>query len=78
MWGRARWTSTLTLVVALVPHMLDKLGLSGLFGALLILAGIGVVAWNAPVVAAGLVLVLLGLALVVRRAAKSVMGMFGF
>jgi hypothetical protein len=65
-------------VVALVPHMLDKLGLSGLFGVLLILAGIGVVAWNAPIVAAGLVLVLLGLALVVRRAAKSVMGMFGF
>ncbi|WP_353634907.1 hypothetical protein ABSL23_04710 [Halobacterium sp. NMX12-1] len=58
--------------------MLDKLGLSGLFGILLILAGIGVVAWNAPIVAAGLVLVLLGLTLVVRRAAKSVMGMFGF
>ncbi|MCG1004493.1 MULTISPECIES: hypothetical protein [Halobacterium] len=57
--------------------MLDKLGISGVVGVLLVLAGIGVVAWNAPIVAAGLVLVLLGLALLVRRAAKSVMGVFG-
>jgi hypothetical protein len=58
--------------------MLDKLGLSGVFGALLMLAGVAIVAWKAPIVAAGIVLVLLGLALVVRRVAKSVMGMFGF
>jgi hypothetical protein len=58
--------------------MLDKLGLSGVFGVLLMLAGVGIVAWKAPIVAAGFVLVLLGLALVVRRMAKSVMGMFGF
>jgi len=58
--------------------MLDRLGPSGLLGVLLLLVGIAVVAWNAPVVAAGLALVLLGLGLVVRSAAKSVMGMFGF
>jgi len=58
--------------------MLDKLGPTGLLGVLLMVAGIAVVAWNAPIVAAGLVLVLLGLGLVVRSAAKSVMGMFGF
>ncbi|WP_232703468.1 DUF7470 family protein [Halobacterium wangiae] len=58
--------------------MLDKIGLSGVFGILLVLAGVGVVAWTAPVVAVGLVLVLVGFALVVRSAAKSVMGMFGF
>ncbi|WP_336035503.1 DUF7470 family protein [Halobacterium yunchengense] len=57
--------------------MLDKLGLSGALGALLVVAGVAVVAWRAPVVAAGIVLVLLGLGLVVRRGVKSVMGMFG-
>lgn len=65
-------------MVALLPHMLDKLGPAGLLGILLMVAGIAVVAWNAPIVAAGLVLVLAGLGLVVRSAAKSVMGMFGF
>ncbi|AHG02590.1 hypothetical protein HALDL1_02320 [Halobacterium sp. DL1] len=57
--------------------MLDKIGPSGIFGVLLVLAGVGIVAWTAPIVAAGLVLVLVGFALVVRSAAKSVMGMFG-
>ena len=57
--------------------MLDKIGPSGILGVLLVLAGVGIVAWNAPIVAAGLVLVLVGFALVVRSAAKSVMGMFG-
>ncbi len=64
-------------MVALVVHVLDKLGLSGALGALLVVAGVAVVAWRAPVVAAGIVLVLLGLGLVVRRGVKSVMGMFG-
>ncbi|WP_232686967.1 DUF7470 family protein [Halobacterium zhouii] len=58
--------------------MLDKLGLSGIVGALVSLAGVGIVAWKAPVVAGGIVLVLLGLALVVRSLAKSLMGVFGF
>lgn len=57
--------------------MLDKLGLSGIFGLLLMVAGIAVVAWKAPVVAAGLTAVIVGLALVARGAIQSVMGMFG-
>jgi len=65
-------------MVTLVPDMLDTLGLSGLFGALLVLAGVAIVAVKAPVVAAGIVLVLLGLGLIVRRVAKSLMGVFGF
>lgn len=57
--------------------MLDKLGITGIVGALLLLVGVGVVAWKAPVVAGGIVLVLVGLALVVRSAVRSVMGTFG-
>jgi len=57
--------------------MLDKLGLSGIVGLLLVVAGIAVVAWTAPVVAAGLTAVIVGLALVARGAIQSVMGMFG-
>lgn len=57
--------------------MLDKLGLSGVFGLLLVVVGVAVVAWRAPVVAAGLTAVIVGLALVARGAVQSVMGMFG-
>lgn len=58
--------------------MFDKLGISGVVGVLFVLAGVGIVAWKAPVVAAGIVLVLLGFALVARSIAKSLMGVFGF
>ena len=58
--------------------MFDKLGISGIVGVLFLLAGVGIVAWKAPVVAGGIVLVLLGLGLVVRSVAKSLMGVFGF
>src|SRR6056297_1116365 len=74
---RRHWTSTLTLTVAIHSAMLDKLGLSGVFGLLLVVVGIAVVAWQAPVVAAGLTAVIVGLALVARGAIQSVMGMFG-
>ncbi|MFC3477965.1 DUF7470 family protein [Halobacterium litoreum] len=57
--------------------MLDKIGLSGVLGILLVVAGVAVVAWKAPVVAAGLTAILLGVALVARGAIQSVMGMFG-
>jgi hypothetical protein len=58
--------------------VLDKLGISGIVGALISLAGVAIVAVEAPVVAGGIVLVLFGLALVVRSLAKSLMGVFGF
>lgn len=57
--------------------MFNKLGLSGVLGLVLMVAGVAVVAWRAPVVAAGLTAVLVGLALVARGAVQSVMGMFG-
>ena len=57
--------------------MLDKIGLSGILGILLVVAGVAIVAWQAPVVAAGLTAILLGVALVARGAIQSVMGMFG-
>jgi hypothetical protein len=57
--------------------MLDKLGRSGIVGLLLVVAGVAVVAWSAPVVAAGLTAVIVGLGLVARGAIQSVMGMFG-
>ncbi|MCF2206513.1 hypothetical protein PNQ92_02905 [Halobacterium salinarum] len=57
--------------------MFDKLGLSGVFGLVLMVVGVAVIAWKAPVVAAGLTAVLVGLALVARGAIQSVMGVFG-
>jgi hypothetical protein len=57
--------------------MLDKLDPLGYLGILLVLTGIGVVAWKAPVVAAGIAAVLLGVGLVAKSAVQSVMGMFG-
>ncbi|MFB6071956.1 MAG: hypothetical protein ABEJ88_03215 [Halobacterium sp.] len=57
--------------------MLDKLGITGLLGVLLVVAGVGVVAWKAPVVAVGLTAIILGVALVARGAIRSVMGIFG-
>jgi len=45
--------------------MLGKLGLPGVFGLLLLLAGVGLVAWESLVVAGGIALVIAGLGLVV-------------
>jgi len=57
--------------------MLDKLGTTGLLGLLCVLAGIVVVAWKAPIVAAGLAIVLVGLGLLVRRGLRAGMEMMG-
>ncbi|WP_224270479.1 DUF7470 family protein [Haloprofundus salinisoli] len=58
--------------------MLDKLGTAGVFGIVLLLAGIGIVAYQAPIVAAGLALVLAGVGLVAQGIVKSTMRAFGF
>ncbi|WP_224448137.1 DUF7470 family protein [Haloprofundus salilacus] len=58
--------------------MLDKLGTSGILGIVLLLAGIGIVAYQAPIVAAGLALVLAGVGLVAQGILKSTMQAFGF
>lgn len=58
--------------------MLDKLGTAGVTGALLLLAGLALVAWSAPIVAVGLALVLAGTGLVVKGLTTSLMRQFGF
>lgn len=57
--------------------MIDTLGKQGVFGGLLIAGGVGVLAWRDPVVGAALVIVLIGVALVAKGIASSVMEMFG-
>ncbi|WP_336336446.1 DUF7470 family protein [Haloarcula brevis] len=57
--------------------MLDKLGAVGIAGIVVLLAGIGLVAWKAPVVAAGIALVVGGLGLVVYGLVTTLLGAFG-
>ncbi|KPN29908.1 hypothetical protein SY89_00628 [Halolamina pelagica] len=57
--------------------MYDRLGIGGVVGLLLALGGIALIAWQAPIVAAGLAFVLAGLALVVRALVGNVMRQFG-
>ena len=57
--------------------MYERLGIGGIVGLLLVLGGIGLVAWQAPIVAAGLAFVLAGLGLVVRALVGNVMRQFG-
>ncbi|APW97226.1 hypothetical protein CHINAEXTREME_05320 [Halobiforma lacisalsi AJ5] len=57
--------------------MLDKLGPFGLVGILVLLAGIGLIAYANYVIAAGIALVLVGLGLVVKSLVSSVLQSFG-
>lgn len=57
--------------------MFDKLGLAGITGVLCCLAGIGIIASVAPVVAGGFTLVLVGLVLVARGLLSGVLSAFG-
>ncbi|MFB6267221.1 MAG: hypothetical protein ABEI31_06150 [Halodesulfurarchaeum sp.] len=57
--------------------MLQRLGLLGWTGIVLLLVGVATVAIADPVIAVGLVLVLVGTRLIVKRAADEVMGLFG-
>lgn len=57
--------------------MYDRLGIGGIVGLLLTLGGIALVAWQEPIVAAGLAFVLAGLGLVVRALVGNVMRQFG-
>ncbi|WP_313693646.1 DUF7470 family protein [Halorarum halobium] len=58
--------------------MLEKLGTVGLLGVLLVVGGIGLVAYADPVVAAGIALVIVGTGLVVKGLASGLMRQFGF
>ncbi len=57
--------------------MYERLGVGGIVGLLLALVGIALVAWQAPIVAAGLAFVLAGIGLVVRALVGNVMRQFG-
>jgi len=57
--------------------MFDKLGPVGIAGILLLLAGIGLVAWQNLILAAGLALVVAGIGLVVYGLVTSLLGAFG-
>lgn len=57
--------------------MLDKLGTTGILGIVLLLVGIAVVAYKAPIVAVGIALALVGLGLVAKGLVSNVMSMFG-
>lgn len=57
--------------------MFDKLGVAGLLGVVVMLGGIGLVAWQAPVVAAGIAFVVAGLGLIVYGMIQNLMTAFG-
>ena len=60
------------------PGVIDKLGTAGIAGALLLLAGLALIASADLIVAVGIALVLAGTGLVVKGLATSLMRQFGF
>lgn len=58
--------------------MLRTLGLVGITGLLIALAGVGIIAYVNPVLAGGVVLTLVGIALAVQALVKGVLSKFGF
>ncbi len=57
--------------------MLEKLGIVGVVGILVTVGGLGVIAYESPVIAAGLLLVLLGLGLGVFAIVKNTLSSLG-
>lgn len=57
--------------------MLDSLGTEGLLGLGLIVLAIALLTWYDPIVGAGVMILLAGVALVARGIANSVMSMLG-
>ncbi|WP_136718106.1 DUF7470 family protein [Halorientalis salina] len=57
--------------------MLDKLGVAGLFGFLLLVAGIGLLAYIDLLIAAGVAFVVAGLGLVVYGLVTNLLGALG-
>jgi hypothetical protein len=57
--------------------MIKQLGVLGILGLLLMLGGFAVVASEQPLVAAGLALILLGLAIIVRTLVQNALEMIG-
>ena len=57
--------------------MLDKLGITGILGVVVVLAGLGLIAYANPVVAAGMALVLFGFGLTVKSLVSGLLSSFG-
>lgn len=57
--------------------MLGRLGISGVVGVLVILGGLSLIAYANPIIAGGLVLVLVGIGLIIRGVVSSVMDAMG-
>ncbi|NHN46018.1 hypothetical protein G9464_00205 [Halostella sp. JP-L12] len=57
--------------------MLEKLGAIGVLGIVVILGGLGLIAWADPVVAAGMALVLFGFGLTVKALVSNLLSSFG-
>ena len=57
--------------------MLDKLGIAGILGVVVMLGGIALVAWEAPIVAAGIAFVVAGLGLIVYGMVQNLLTAFG-
>jgi len=57
--------------------MFDKLGIPGVLGVLFMLGGIAVVAFENPILAGGLALVVAGLGLIVFGLVKNLLSSFG-
>jgi hypothetical protein len=57
--------------------MLDKLGIAGILGVVVMLGGIALVAWQAPIVAAGIAFVVAGLGLIVYGMVQNLLTAFG-
>ncbi|ELZ06521.1 hypothetical protein C480_09290 [Natrialba aegyptia DSM 13077] len=72
-----RRTTPLISLACASQHMLKNLGLLGIVGIVVLLAGIGVIAYANWMVAVGIALVLAGLGLVVKSLVSSVLKQFG-
>lgn len=57
--------------------MIDKIGPLGIVGVVVLLAGIGLIAYANYIVAAGMALVLVGLGLVVKSLVSGMLQSFG-
>lgn len=57
--------------------MFDKLGVVGIVGLILALGGLGVIAYEAPLIAAGLALVLAGIGLAAFAIVRNVLSSLG-
>lgn len=57
--------------------MFDRFGISGIIGVLVILGGLALIAYANPIIAGGLILVLIGVGLVIRGLISSLMESMG-